>query len=114
MGVTSKAYREKKKPVLVRAVYCAKEILSVGRCRSKKEAPEIIHLDMGAQKWTVKGPASAAATVLIIPRLELFAKAADQLLAEAQGYGSNDFKIPLTRRVLISVLKEATQTGAAA
>lgn len=48
------------------------------------------------------------------PSTELFAKAADQLLAEAQGYGSNDFKIPLTRRVLISVLKEATQTGAAA
>ncbi|NRD88700.1 xanthine dehydrogenase [Sphingopyxis sp. BSNA05] len=47
------------------------------------------------------------------PSAELFGKAADQLLAEAQGYGSNDFKIPLTRRVLISVLKEATQTGAA-
>lgn len=48
------------------------------------------------------------------PSAELFGKAADRLLAEAQGYGSNDFKIPLTRRVLISVLKEATQAGAAA
>tara|TARA_R110002033_G_scaffold88141_4_gene138255 strand:- start:111 stop:1100 length:990 start_codon:yes stop_codon:yes gene_type:complete len=47
------------------------------------------------------------------PSAELFAKAADQLLADAKGYGSNDFKIPLTRRVLISVLTEATQTGAA-
>lgn len=48
------------------------------------------------------------------PSTKLFGKAADHLLAGAQGYGSNDFKIPLTRRVLISVLKEATQTGAAA
>jgi xanthine dehydrogenase YagS FAD-binding subunit len=48
------------------------------------------------------------------PSAKLFGKAADRLLAEAQGYGSNDFKIPLTRRVLISVLKEATQAGAAA
>lgn len=46
------------------------------------------------------------------PSAELFGRAADQLLAEARGRGSNDFKIPLTRRVLISVLGEAT--GAAA
>lgn len=48
------------------------------------------------------------------PSAELFGKAADQLLAQAQGYGSNDFKIPLTKRVLISVLQEATKTGAVA
>ena len=48
------------------------------------------------------------------PSADLFGKAADKLLAEAQGYGSNDFKIPLTRRVLISVLQEATDKGAAA
>ncbi|NCO99300.1 MAG: xanthine dehydrogenase family protein subunit M [Sphingomonadales bacterium] len=48
------------------------------------------------------------------PSADLFGKAADQLLADAQGYGSNDFKIPLTRRVLMSVLKEATDKGAAA
>ncbi|WP_417613669.1 FAD binding domain-containing protein [Parasphingorhabdus sp.] len=46
------------------------------------------------------------------PSADLFGKAADKLLAEAQGYGSNDFKIPLTRRVLISVLQEATDKGA--
>ncbi len=46
------------------------------------------------------------------PSTELFVRAADQLLAAAKGQGSNDFKIPLTRRVLISVLREAT--GAAA
>lgn len=48
------------------------------------------------------------------PSTELFGRAADLLLADAEGYGSNDFKIPLTRRVLISVLQEATETGAAA
>ena len=48
------------------------------------------------------------------PSAELFGKAADQLLAQAKGHGSNDFKIPLTRRVLMSVLQEATDTGAAA
>ncbi|WP_417592682.1 FAD binding domain-containing protein [Parasphingorhabdus sp.] len=48
------------------------------------------------------------------PSVELFGRAADQLLAEAEGHGSNDFKIPLTRRLLISVLQEATVTGAAA
>ena len=42
------------------------------------------------------------------PSPELFAAAADKLLADAKGQGSNDFKIPLTRRTLISVLKEAT------
>lgn len=47
------------------------------------------------------------------PSADLFGKAADKLLSEAQGYGSNDFKIPLTRRVLISVLQEATDKGAA-
>ena len=46
-------------PVAVRAVYCASEILSVGLLRSRKEAPEMSHLDMGAQKCVVKGPASA-------------------------------------------------------
>lgn len=48
------------------------------------------------------------------PSAELFGEAANQLLAEAQGQGSNDFKIPLTKRVLISVLQEATVTGAVA
>ena len=53
MGVTSKAYREKKNPVAVNAEYCAREILSVGRSYSRNDAPEIIHFDMGAQKCTV-------------------------------------------------------------
>ena len=43
------------------------------------------------------------------PSEALFEKAADVLLAEAQGFGANDFKIPLARRTLVSVLTELTQ-----
>lgn len=42
------------------------------------------------------------------PDEALFDKAADILLEEAQGYGENDFKIPLARRTLKAVLAEAT------
>ena len=45
------------------------------------------------------------------PSDDLFNKAADQLLKEAKGQGSNDFKIPLTRRTLRAVLREATGMG---
>ena len=38
------------------------------------------------------------------PRVE----AADALLDSAQGYGENDYKIPLARRTLAAVLAEAT------
>lgn len=43
------------------------------------------------------------------PSEALFSKAADLLLAEAQGFGGNDFKLPLARRTLKSVLRELTQ-----
>jgi xanthine dehydrogenase YagS FAD-binding subunit len=36
--------------------------------------------------------------------------AADAVLEGARGFGGNDFKIPLTRRTLHSVLAEATRT----
>jgi xanthine dehydrogenase YagS FAD-binding subunit len=39
-----------------------------------------------------------------------FNGAADAVLEGARGYGSNDFKIPLTRRTLRAVLAEATGT----
>ncbi|MDN5568933.1 MAG: xanthine dehydrogenase family protein subunit M, partial [Paracoccus sp. (in: a-proteobacteria)] len=42
------------------------------------------------------------------PSTALFDKAADLLLENAQGYGANDFKIPLARRTLAAVLAEAT------
>ncbi len=37
-----------------------------------------------------------------------FEAAADALLADARGYGSNDFKIPLARRTLIASLRDLT------
>ncbi len=42
------------------------------------------------------------------PSDALFDKAADLLLAEAKGQGSNDFKIPLARRTLIACLRDLT------
>ncbi|MBB3911753.1 FAD binding domain-containing protein [Sphingomonas desiccabilis] len=42
------------------------------------------------------------------PSDALFATASDTLLRDARGYGHNDFKIPLARRVLIATLKELT------
>jgi xanthine dehydrogenase YagS FAD-binding subunit len=39
-----------------------------------------------------------------------FNSVADAVLEGARGYGSNDFKIPLTRRTLRAVLAEATGT----
>ena len=42
------------------------------------------------------------------PSAQLFDEAADVLLDSAQGYGENDFKIPLARRTLAAVLAEAT------
>ncbi|UWR21739.1 xanthine dehydrogenase family protein subunit M [Sulfitobacter sp. S190] len=44
------------------------------------------------------------------PSEEVFDRAADILLADAKGYGSNDFKIPLARRTLKAVLRTATET----
>lgn len=46
------------------------------------------------------------------PSLALFDKAADLLLEDAQGYGENDFKIPLARRTLAAALCQATGTDA--
>ena len=45
-----------------------------------------------------------------VPDAALFDSAADLLLENAQGYGENDFKIPLARRTLAAVLAEATET----
>lgn len=43
------------------------------------------------------------------PSAALFDQAADLLLEGAQGYGENDFKIPLARRTLAAVLSEVTE-----
>ncbi|MDB5703556.1 MAG: xanthine dehydrogenase [Sphingomonas bacterium] len=56
-----------------------------------------------------RDPAVEAALVGQAPSTEAFEAAADALLADAKGYGSNDFKIPLTRRVLIACLRDLTE-----
>ena len=61
---------------------------------------------LGPMPW--RNPAVEAALVGQAPSDALFNTAADILLADAKGYGSNDFKIPLTRRVLIATLRDLT------
>ena len=55
-----------------------------------------------------RNPAVEAALVGQSPSDAVFNAAADALLADARGYGSNDFKIPLARRVLIATLRDLT------
>jgi xanthine dehydrogenase YagS FAD-binding subunit len=55
-----------------------------------------------------RDPAVENALIGQPPSDALFAHAADILLARAKGQGGNDFKIPLARRVLKSVLAELT------
>ncbi|MEO9132823.1 MAG: xanthine dehydrogenase family protein subunit M [Sphingomonas sp.] len=61
---------------------------------------------LGPMPW--RNPAVEAALVGNAPSTIVFEAAADALLAEAKGFGSNDFKIPLTRRVLIACLRDLT------
>ncbi len=49
-----------------------------------------------------------AALVGQAPSPAVFDAAADALLRDARGFGSNDFKIPLARRTLAATLKELT------
>ena len=44
-----------------------------------------------------------------VPGTAAFEAAADALLADAKGYGGNDFKIPLVRRTLIACLRDLTE-----
>ncbi len=46
------------------------------------------------------------------PSTAVFEAAADALLADARGQGTNDFKIPLARRVLIATLRDLTGDAA--
>ena len=56
-----------------------------------------------------RDPELEAALTGEAPSDALFDRAADVLLRDAKGHGSNDFKIPLARRTLKAVLREATQ-----
>ena len=57
-------------------------------------------------------PRIAEALIGQAPSTQVFDKAADLLLENAQGYGENDFKIPLARRTLHAVLEHATGEAA--
>ncbi|QJU60323.1 xanthine dehydrogenase family protein subunit M [Sphingomonas sp. AP4-R1] len=61
---------------------------------------------LGPMPW--RDPAVEAALIGQVPNMEAFAAAADALVADAKGHGSNDFKIPLARRTLIAVLRDLT------
>ena len=65
---------------------------------------------LGPMPW--HDAAVEAALIGQAPSDAVFAAAAEALLADAKGYGSNDFKIPLTRRVLIASLRELTGASA--
>ena len=58
--------------------------------------------------WRV--PAAEQGLTGAAPSPAAFDQAADTVLHGARGYGSNDFKIPLTRRTLRAVLAQATQS----
>ena len=61
---------------------------------------------LGPMPW--RDPKVEAVLIGHAPSTAVFEAAAEALLAEARGFGSNDFKIPLTRRVLIACLRELT------
>ncbi|MGK6321812.1 FAD binding domain-containing protein [Sphingomonas sp. DT-51] len=56
-----------------------------------------------------RNPAVEAALVGQAPGTAAFEAAADALLDGAKGFGTNDFKLPLVRRVLIATLRDLTQ-----
>jgi len=64
---------------------------------------------LGPMPW--RDETVEAALVGREPTDAAFHAAADALLADAKSYGSNDFKIPLTRRTLVATLRELTQEG---
>jgi xanthine dehydrogenase YagS FAD-binding subunit len=61
---------------------------------------------LGPMPW--RDEAVEAALIGKKPTRDVFAAAAEALLKDARGFGSNDFKIPLTRRTLIACLAELT------
>ena len=61
---------------------------------------------LGPMPW--RDQAVEAAIIGKEPTAANFETAADALLKSAKGFGSNDFKIPLARRVLIASLRDLT------
>lgn len=65
---------------------------------------------LGPMPW--RDAAVEALLVGAAPSTAVFEAAADALLADARGFGSNDFKIPLARRTLIAALRDLTGEAA--
>jgi xanthine dehydrogenase YagS FAD-binding subunit len=65
---------------------------------------------LGPMPW--RDPAVEATLVGNAPGDDVFEAAARALLKDAKGFGSNDFKIPLARRILIASLRELTGISA--
>ena len=64
---------------------------------------------LGPMPW--RNPAVETALVGQAPSTSVFEAAADALLRDAKGRGSNDFKIPLARRTLVACLRALTETN---
>lgn len=64
---------------------------------------------LGTVPW--RDPAVEAVLTGHEPSPALFAKAAEVLLQDAEGFGDNDFKIPLAARTLAVTLSEATRSA---
>jgi xanthine dehydrogenase YagS FAD-binding subunit len=62
---------------------------------------------LGTTPW--RDPAMEAVLIGQEPSPALFAQAAQVLLRDAQGFGANDFKIPLAARALAATLAQATK-----
>jgi xanthine dehydrogenase YagS FAD-binding subunit len=77
---------------------------SAGRIRSARLA----FGGLAPKPWRV--PRAEEALAGASATADAFSTAATTVLDGARGYGSNDFKIPLTRRTLRAVLAEATGT----
>ena len=60
-GMMTIEYRDQIIPVAVSAVICDMLMFSTGRLMSAKFAPDSAHLNVGAQKWIVNGPAGCIA-----------------------------------------------------
>jgi xanthine dehydrogenase YagS FAD-binding subunit len=72
----------------------------------KVESASLAFGGLGPMPW--RDAAVEAALVGREPTDHVFAAAADALVAQAKGQGSNDFKIPLARRTLIATLRDLT------
>ncbi|MGN5375905.1 FAD binding domain-containing protein [Sphingomonas hankookensis] len=78
----------------------------VGQEGGKIASARLAFGGLGPMPW--RDAAVERALVGQAPSDTLFAEAADLLLRDAKGFGSNDFKIPLARRTLIATLRELT------